>query len=248
MPFIPYSDRCSGVHADTGIAVEVRNLNVNISANNEWALNDITVTIGKGESVALVGANGAGKSTFLKTTAGLLDVASGKIFVFGHHPGICRHRTAYLPQRVEIDWKFPMTIRNLVVTGSYVKLGWFNMPGQKEFDKVDSMLDLLQLKEIADQQIGQLSGGLQQRALLARALVHEADLLLLDEPMNAVDKETRKIFGQVLGELHNQGKTVIIATHELGRFESSFDSVIHLHDGKQIGRDFKLDADLDRVG
>ena len=146
----------------------------------------------------------------------------------------CLHRVAYLPQRGEIDWRFPMTVRELIQTGRYVHLGWLRRPGAGDRALVEQEIKRLRLEELADRQIGQLSGGQQQRALLARALVQGADLLLLDEPMNAVDVETRVILTGVLDDLRAEGKTAIIATHDIGRLESDFDDVLFLADGHHV--------------
>jgi manganese/zinc/iron transport system ATP- binding protein len=164
----------------------------------------------------------------------LLKPRSGSIHVYGMPVASCLHRVAYLPQRGEIDWRFPMTVRELVQTGRYVHLGWLRRPGAGDRALVEREIKRLRLEGLADRQIGQLSGGQQQRALLARALVQGADLLLLDEPMNAVDAETRMILTGVLDDLRTEGKTAIIATHDIGRLESDFDNVLFLADGHQL--------------
>jgi len=115
-----------------------------------------------------------------------------------------------------------------------VHLGWLNRPSGQDRAITDAMIAQLRLSDLADRQIGQLSGGQQQRALLARALAQEADLLLLDEPLNAVDADTRAIISEVLETLRGQGKTVIAATHDLGRLETDFDSAVYLADGREI--------------
>jgi manganese/zinc/iron transport system ATP- binding protein len=187
-----------------------------------------------GAQVALVGPNGAGKSTLLKAVAGLLPVREGTIAIYGNPVGACHHRVAYLPQRGEIDWRFPVSLRRLVLTGRYVHLGWFRRPGKADEAIAESMIAELGLSDLADRQIGQLSGGQQQRALLARALAQQADLLLLDEPLNAVDADTRAIISEVLKRLQAQGKTVVAATHDLGRLEADFDGAMYLAEGREV--------------
>ena len=187
-----------------------------------------------GAQVALVGANGAGKSTLLKAIAGLLPVRHGSIAIYGNPVGACNHRVAYLPQRGEIDWRFPISLRRLVLTGRYVHLGWFRRPTKADAAIANAMIEQLGLTSLADRQISQLSGGQQQRVLLARALAQEADLLLLDEPLNAVDAETRATVGDVLRRLRSQGKTVITATHDLGRLETDFDGALYLAAGREV--------------
>ncbi|NJN94438.1 MAG: ABC transporter ATP-binding protein [Anaerolineales bacterium] len=196
------------------------------------ALNEVNLNVPVGVRMALVGPNGAGKSTLLKAIAGLLPVQAGQIRVYGQPIGACHHRVAYLSQRSEVDWRFPLNVRQLALTGRYVHLGWLRRPAPKDYALVEQVLSQLHLSELAGRQIGQLSGGQQQRALLARALVQEADLLLLDEPLNAVDTKTRDIVMEVLKMLQKQGKTALVATHDLGRLAADFDGAIYLEEGR----------------
>lgn len=198
------------------------------------ALVDLTITVPVGLRIALVGANGAGKSTLLKLLAGLLPLRQGELRLFGHPPSACRQRVAYLAQRSETDWRFPMTVARLVGTGRYVHRGWFRRLQPADHVLVTKVMAQLQIDHLAQRQIGQLSGGQQQRTLLARALAQEADLLLLDEPLNAVDAETRAIIASVLDDLKAQQKTVLIATHDLGHLESDFDGALYLSEGRVI--------------
>ncbi|MBP7693716.1 MAG: ATP-binding cassette domain-containing protein [Anaerolineales bacterium] len=197
------------------------------------ALHEIRLTVPVGARVALVGSNGAGKSTLLKAIAGLLPIRAGALQIYGRPVGDCRHRVAYLPQRSDLDWRFPADVRRLVMTGRYVHLGWLQRPGKQDRAIVDAQLERLGLAPLAERQIGELSGGQQQRALLARALAQDADLLLLDEPLNAVDADTRAVMAQVLNDLARGGKTVIAATHDLGRLEAEFDGALYLCEGRE---------------
>jgi len=120
-----------------------------------------------------------------------------------------------------------------VLTGRYGHLGWLRRPGARDWAIADQALAQMQLSELAERQISQLSGGQQQRALLARALAQEADLLLLDEPLNAVDAATRSVVAETLRVLHAQGKTIIAATHELEHLETDFDAALYLVDGRE---------------
>ncbi|MBI4506971.1 MAG: ABC transporter ATP-binding protein [Chloroflexi bacterium] len=215
-------------------ALEARAVCVAYPGASRPALDGVSLCVPVGAHVALVGPNGSGKSTLLKAAANLLPLRSGELRVYGNPPGACHHRVAYLPQRSRIDWRFPITVRGLVTTGRYVHLGWLRRPGPRDDDAVADVLDLLGLSALAERQIGQLSGGQQQRALLARALAQEADLLLLDEPLNAVDAETRAIVADVLAKLRRQGKTVVVATHDLGRLESDFDGALYLTAGREM--------------
>lgn len=214
-------------------ALEVHQLCVRYPGARRLALKGVDLTVPVGARAALVGHNGAGKSSLLKAAAGLLPIASGSLLLYGLAPGACHHRVAYLPQRGEIDWHFPISLRRLVLTGRYVHLGWLKMPTVADWKVTDAMLDELGLLELRNRQIGELSGGQQQRALIARALAQEAELLLLDEPTSALDAETRDVIGAVLAGLRARGKTIIAATHDLTRLQTDFDQVLMLADGRE---------------
>lgn len=222
-----HRDPVSGYHA-----VEIENLQMRYHKSNTPAIIDVSIQVPCGQRVALIGHNGAGKSTLLKTLAGLLKPQAGRIRLFGNPVGACHHRTAYLPQRSDLDWGFPFSVHQLVMTGRYVHLGWFQRPGKKDHDQVRVALSRLAIETLAERHISELSGGQQQRALLARALVQESSLFLLDEPLNAVDELTRDIVDEVLLEHTARGGTVLVATHDLGRLSDSFDRAVYLREGR----------------
>lgn len=226
-----YSNRHHTPPVPGALAVEFSNVCVAHPGSKNPALAQINLRIQAGTRVALVGHNGAGKSTLLKTIAGLLK-ADGHILLYGQPIGACHHRVAYLPQRGEVDWRFPVSVRRLVMTGRYVHLGWLKRPQAEDQAIVEAVLAELHLTDLAERQIGQLSGGQQQRAMLARALAQQSALLLLDEPLNAVDAETQDIIFQVLERLHQQGKTILAATHDTARLEAQFDCVLRLAGGR----------------
>ncbi|XWX02979.1 ABC transporter ATP-binding protein [Aggregatilineales bacterium SYSU G02658] len=224
-----YSSR---VHKDPvpgAPALEVRDLCVAYADTRRLVLKNVTFTVPIGARAALIGHNGSGKSTLLKAIAGLLPIKSGSILIYGNPPGACHHRVAYLPQRSDIDWRFPITLRKLVMTGRYVHMGWLRRPSRQDWQIVDDVIDQLGLTDLSERQIGQLSGGQQQRAMLARALAQDADLLLLDEPLNAVDVKTRDVIAQVLHDLNRRGKTIVMATHELSTLADEFDLTLSLN-------------------
>lgn len=200
------------------------------------ALRGVSVRVSCGACTALVGPNGSGKSTLLKAVAGLLPVASGVIRIHGNPVGACHHRVAYLPQRGEIDWGFPISVERLVLTGRYVHLGWLRRPGRRDREIAGAALDRLGLSAFAGQQVGKLSGGQQQRALLARALAQEAELLLLDEPFNGVDARAQDTIYAAMRDLRDQGKTLVVATHDLSRPGGAFDATVRLHGGELISQ------------
>jgi ABC-type Mn2+/Zn2+ transport system ATPase subunit len=222
-------------------AVAARGLALRYAGAASLAIEGLTHDVRVGARLALVGPNGSGKSTLLKAIAGLLPVSAGELRVFGWPAGACRHRVAYLPQRPSIDWRFPVSLRRLVLAGRYVHLGWMRRPGPADYEQADAALNHLGLFHVRNRQIGELSGGQQQRALLARALVQGADLLLLDEPLNHVDADTSHEVNAVLDRLRTEGKTVIVSTHDLDEFAGGFDDMICLKDGRPVpvhGRSF----------
>jgi manganese/zinc/iron transport system ATP- binding protein len=215
-------------------ALDAREVVARYPGDEAHALCGVSLRVLPGMRVALVGPNGAGKSTLLKAAAGLLPVESGSITIYGHPVGTEHRRVAYLAQRGEIDWRFPITLRRLVLTGRYVHLGWLKWPSRDDWRIADEAIERMGLSALRERQIGDLSGGQQQRALLARALAQDADLLLLDEPLNAVDAATREIVSSTLDALQRAGKTAIIATHDIERIHAEFDDALFLVDGRQV--------------
>ncbi len=231
---LPYCLRCSKRPRAGTPAVSVKNLSLSYPGGGRNVLNHLSFTVEIGSRVAILGANGAGKSTLLKTLAGLITPSSGDVSIFGHPVGTCFHEVTYLPQRSEIDWDFPISLQKLVLTGCYIHLGWFLRPKEPHYQKTKEAMKLLGLEHLGGRQIGQLSVGQQQRALLARALVHGAELYLLDEPLNAVDLETQSIIRETFDKLKQAGKTLIVATHDREHIETDYDEAIFIQDGKLV--------------
>lgn len=231
-PLFPYSGRYHR-HPVTGSpALQVDNLVVHFPGADRPAVDGVCLQVLSGQRVALVGHNGAGKSTLLRAVAGLVPAQSGSILVYGNAVGACHHRTAFLPQRAEIDWHFPITAAELVMTGRFVHLGWFRRPRREDSQVVAQALEHLGIAHLAGRQISQLSGGQQQRVLIARAMVQEASLFLLDEPMNGVDEATREIVEQVISEHARRGGSVVVATHDLSRLSDAFEVAVYMRDGR----------------
>lgn len=183
---------------------------------------NVSASIDKGVMMAIVGPNGAGKSTLLKAVLGLVKPLSGTVEYFGSlrpAPGTI----AYVPQRSSVDWDFPIQVRDVVLMGSYARLGWFTRPGRAERDQADSLIDAIGLSAFADHQIGELSGGQQQRVFLARALMQRSPLLLLDEPFNGIDEITERIMLALLRKEQEEGTTIIAVHHDLTTVQQSFD-------------------------
>ncbi len=196
--------------------------------NGQVVVEGVTARIQAGERVAVVGPNGAGKSTLFKAIVGLLPLHRGHVCFQGQCPDP-GGRLAYVPQRESIDWSFPVTVADVVMMGRFGRLGWFRNPGPKDRAVVMGSLERVGMAEYAGVQIGELSGGQQQRAFLARALAQEADIFLLDEPFTGVDTTTQAATFAVLDELQREGKTVIVATHDLNSVFRHFDRVLALN-------------------
>ncbi|HZJ88435.1 MAG TPA: metal ABC transporter ATP-binding protein [Sphaerochaeta sp.] len=208
-------------------AIEVEDLTV--AYHHNPVLWDIDLTIPEGVICAIVGPNGAGKSTLLKAILDLIPVSSGSVEFYGKSLKQMRREVAYVPQRSEVDWDFPTTVLDVVMMGSYGKLGWIKKPGRAEREAAFVALKKVGMTEFADRQISELSGGQKQRTFIARALVQDASLLLMDEPFAGVDAATEQAILAVLRELQQQGKTLVIVHHDLLTVKAYFDHVVLLN-------------------
>jgi manganese/zinc/iron transport system ATP- binding protein len=179
--------------------------------------------------MAIVGPNGAGKTTFIKSILNLIPRAAGEVQFLGQPYASVRSRIGYVPQRGSVDWDFPATVLDVVLMGTYGKLGWIRRPGRAERAQALEALDQLGLVAFADRQISQLSGGQQQRTFLARALVQEADVYLMDEPFQGVDATTERAIIALLRQLRDEGKTVLVVHHDLQTVPEYFDEVFLLN-------------------
>ena len=173
----------------------------------------------------IMGPNGAGKSTLVKAALGLVPLAGGSVRFFGEPFGRVRGRVGYVPQRETVDWDFPVSVMDVVLMGTYPRLGWFRRPGRRERNVARESLDRVGLADVADRQIGRLSGGQQQRVFLARALAQEPDVYVLDEPMTGVDARSQETIFRVLAELRDAGRLVIAVHHDLRTAATWFDRV-----------------------
>lgn len=193
------------------------------------ALHHISFEVQCGQCVALIGPNGAGKSTLLKALSGLVHFETGSITFHGHAVRGANKEFAYLPQRENIDWDFPTTVRGIVEMGRYLQLGWWRRYGQEDADAVEAALVAMELKPLENRQINALSGGQQQRAFLARALAQQAHVVLLDEPFTGLDSPTQASLKQLLRQLRDQGKLIIASHHDLASVPEIFDRVLLLN-------------------
>lgn len=209
------------------LALHVEDLTV--SYESKPALWDIDIDVPPGVMAAIVGPNGAGKSTFIKSVLGLIKPTAGHVTIFGRPYDAQRRRVGYVPQRSSVDWDFPTTALDVVTMGLYGRLGWLRRPGRVERDKALHALEQVKMQDFAARQISQLSGGQQQRVFLARALVQQADIYFLDEPMAGVDATTERAIVGILHRLREEGKTLIVVHHDLQTVKSYFDWMVILN-------------------
>ena len=193
------------------------------------ALHHIAFEVRCGQCVALLGPNGAGKTTLLKTLAGLVQRETGSIHFHGREVRGATPDIAYLPQRGQIDWDFPTTVRGLVEMGRYLRLGWWRSYGAEDAAAVDAAIAAMHIEPLQDRQISALSGGQQQRAFLARALAQEAHVLLLDEPFTGLDKPNQDALKATLRELRAKGKLLLVSHHDLASVREIFDRAVLLN-------------------
>ncbi len=201
---------------------------VSVRYDGVLALDDVSFQVGDGEQVALVGPNGAGKSTVFNVIVGKLKPFRGEVQIYGSGPKghIC---IGYVPQRNAIDWRFPVTVRDVVMMGRTGKIGFLRWAGRRDHQLVSQALADVHIDHLADRQIGELSGGQQQRVFLARALAQEAQLLLLDEPFTGLDAPSQQAILEILVELRNRRITVLVATHDLNQAAERFDRILLLN-------------------
>ncbi len=190
---------------------------------------DVSFEVPAGALMAVVGPNGAGKSTLFRAILGMTPCASGRVLVFGDDYRRQRARVAYVPQRESVDWDFPITALEVVTMGLYGQIGWCRPVRARHREKAYEALKRVGLADFAHRQISQLSGGQQQRTFLARALVQDADLYLMDEPFAAVDAATERAIIDLLREMRSAGRTAVVIHHDLQTVPDYFDHVVLLN-------------------
>ena len=207
-------------------AVHIEDLTV--AYDSKPVLWDIDLDIPQGKLMAVVGPNGAGKTTLLKAMLGLLVPVTGTVNFFKEKENNLRklkNKVAYVPQSGSVDWDFPATVLDIVLMGCYGRLGFIRRPGKKEKEMAMECLQKVGMEAFHNRQISQLSGGQQQRVFLARALMQTADIYFMDEPFKGVDIQTEKAIVQLLKELRESGKTVVVVHHDLQTVKEYFDWV-----------------------
>jgi manganese/zinc/iron transport system ATP- binding protein len=212
---------------DGTLAIEVNDLTV--AYREKPVLWDVDLQVPTGVLMAIVGPNGAGKSTLIKAALGLVRAAAGQVLVHGRPYAEQRKLVAYVPQRGSVDWDFPTSVLDVVMMGCYGALGWLRRPGRPQREAAMKALAQVGMQDFAARQISQLSGGQQQRVFLARALVQNARLYLMDEPFQGVDAKTERAIVTVLQQLREAGKTVVCVHHDLETVPEYFDQVLLLN-------------------
>lgn len=207
-----------------GIPLAIHDLTV--AYHRKPVLWDIELNIPEGKLVGVVGPNGAGKSTLLKACLDLVPLTSGWAHIYGKPYRKNRHRVAYVPQRESVDWDFPVNALDVVAMGAYRRIGWFNRVSKAETERAMDALEQVGIAHLARRQISQLSGGQQQRVFLARALMQDADLYLMDEPFAAVDAATEEAIVDLLRRLSEKGKTCLVVHHDLATVTTYFNWLV----------------------
>lgn len=207
-------------------AISVKELSAHYRGQETPALHNVSFDIATGSMTAIIGPNGAGKSTLLKCMLGLEKTQTGRISFFGEPHKKALQRIAYVPQRSAIDWNFPISVQDVVLMGAYPKTGWLKKTSAQTKDKAAAIMNNLGVAELAQRPIGALSGGQQQRVFIARALMQDAELLILDEPFAGIDITTEQIIIDILRSLKAQGKTILCVHHNLQNADEIFDEAL----------------------
>lgn len=215
----------------TPVAPVIQVDNVTVDYNGFVALRDANLLVNRGVICALIGMNGAGKSTLFKAIMGFVTPSTGQVRIEGAPVAQAQRagRLAYMPQAEDVDWAFPVNVRDVVMMGRYGFMNILRIPRKLDKDKVAHSLERVGMSDFRNRQIGELSGGQRKRAFLARALAQDAGLMLLDEPFAGIDAKTEEAMIELLGELRDEGRTIVICTHDLASIASFCDEVALLN-------------------
>ena len=200
---------------------------VTVELDGYMALSNVTFEVDAGTLMGVVGPNGAGKSTLFNAIAGLLPVRRGKVTL--HRVDQGGGALAYVPQQESVNWRFPVTVTDVVMMGRCCRLGWFRRPGKSDRELVRACLGRVGLWDQRSALMSELSGGQRQRVFVARALAQEASVLLLDEAFSGVDVGAQESLVEVLQTLRDEGRIVMLATHDVTNLASRFDQVLCLN-------------------
>lgn len=208
------------------ISIDVKN--VTVAYHGKVALHSASLQLKAGTICGLVGMNGAGKSTLFKAIMGLVQPATGRILVNGLPIRRAQKSSlmAYVPQSEEVDWNFPVNVHDVVMMGRYGYMNLLRIPRSLDKRAVQNSLERVEMWQMRDRQIGELSGGQKKRTFFARALAQQGTVLLLDEPFAGVDIKTEKLMINLLTELRQTGHTILISTHDLASVTTFCDQVV----------------------
>ena len=209
---------------------------VTVRIGHRTVLDDVTLALDAGLTVALAGPNGAGKSSLMRVMAGLLPVAAGTVTLFGTSPQQARTSTAYLPQGQRAPVVFPARVRDVVALGRFPHLGAVRRAGREDRVAVEDAIQRMRLDALADRPVQQLSGGEYQRTLVARALAQRPRLLLLDEPFDGIDAATCTLIREELWSAAASGATVVVVEHDPVALETHYDRTVQLDAGRLVSQ------------
>jgi len=209
--------------------LDIAGLNVRYNGQRDFQLRNISYRAPAGHMIAIVGPNGAGKSTLLKAILGLVSCEFERILFFNQDLSVMRNKVAYMAQRQDVDWSFPVQVIDVVLMGLSSTIGWFRRITAQHREEAMAALEAVNMTSMAQQQVGALSGGQQQRVFLARALVQNPDLYLLDEPLAGLDAKAQDIILSVLDNLKSQGKSILAVHHDFIGAKKYFDSALLLN-------------------
>lgn len=213
-------------HVDNPV-LELHNLTV--TYDNKPAVWNVDYTIPEGNLIGIIGPNGSGKTTMLKAVMGLEKPSSGYVKIFGNDLDKVRDKVAYVPQRGSVDWDFPTSVYDAVLMGRYTKQNLFKRTSRRDREITNDCIKKVQLENFAKRQISQLSGGQQQRVFLARTLAQQAEIFFFDEPFVGVDRKTKNIIFDIFHELQEQGKIVMVVSHDLGESIKNYSDILLLN-------------------
>ncbi len=208
-------------------AVSSHGAAVKFGANT--VLDDVSFEVPTGTLVGVVGPNGAGKSTLLQALVGIQDLDAGSVLINGNPPHKARGDVSYIPQAESVNWDFPVSVRDVVMMGCTPRIGAFRFPSRRHRDLVDASLERVGLTDRSGDPLVELSGGQRERVFVARALAQRANVLLLDEAFSGVDVASQEGLLDVLRELCDEGRTVMMTTHDLAKLEDNVDLLLCLN-------------------
>ncbi len=203
--------------------------NLSVSYRHQWAVEDVSFQLRSGQVTGLFGPNGAGKSTIVKAILGLIPIAKGVVTLGSRPLKKQLKRVAYVPQRSQIDWDYPIAVQKVAMMGRIPVTGWFRKPSRQSRAIVREALERVGMWQYRQRQIGELSGGQQQRVFLARAIAQQADVFFFDEPFNNIDRQTEEIVFAVFAELKAQQKTLLVISHDLSETLNNYDQFLLLN-------------------